>query len=323
MQRRIILSIVVVSIMTVLLAVPSSYAMNAVASIKRAQGSIDIERDDSVLTGRKGLILYDKDLVITHKKSKVTIVFRDGSIIRLFPNTRFLIAKSAETKKGSRRFLNNFMLKMGSFWGKFTKKGHKTVINTPTATCGIKGTAVSFSERNGKLSVSLSSGKVVLSNDDESVDLQPGRMVKNIVKRGSIKNKVMDLPYRITIRPDRTKIQLPKPGRETEISFSVQLVDLKTDQNISKSGSVYVSLDLDKIVFPSNLRLNSRGYARFTATVKPFQDKDYKNGQVEIHAIMDGEEFMNVGSGITVLTYDIPKKRSKTIKIDANTGRIR
>jgi len=117
----------------------------ATASIKDIQGNVDVERKGNIITARKGLILHDNDLVLTNSRSKVTIIFRDGSVIRLFSNTKFLIEKSVEVKKGTRKFINRFILRVGSFWGKFTKNIQNTVIKTPTATCGIKGTSVSLS----------------------------------------------------------------------------------------------------------------------------------------------------------------------------------
>jgi len=37
---------------------------------------------------------------------------------------------------------------------------------------------------------------------------------------------------------------------------------------------------------------------------------------------MDGEKFINVSSGFTMMTYDMPKSSIKTIKIDSQSGEI-
>lgn len=305
-----------------LLTLSSHAKQEAVASIKKIQGTVDIERDNKILPARTGLILYDQDMVVTSKKSKVSIIFRDGTVIRLFPNTRFLIEKSVETEKGSRRFLHNFILKVGSFWGKFTQKRQETVIKTPTATAGIKGTNAIFAVREDGLSVGLSMGKISINNDNETIELQPGRIVKGITKKGTIKDKITDMPYRLVINPDHRKIVLPQPGNENELFFTLQLIDIKTNKNVSQSGAVHVSPETDRITFSSSINLNSRGYARIKATIKPFQEKDYDDGEIEILAIMDGEEFIDVGAARTFLTYDLPQKKSRTIKIDAKTGKI-
>ena len=63
-------------------------AINAVASIKAISGEVKIERLKRNIPGRKGLVLNDKDIVITGHRAKTTILFRDGSEIRLFQNSR-------------------------------------------------------------------------------------------------------------------------------------------------------------------------------------------------------------------------------------------
>ncbi len=313
--------------LAIFLYAPAGFALDVVATIKEIKikdksGYVDVikKKDNKKVSGIPGMILNDKDWIKTGGKSKVTIEFRDGSVIRLFQHTEFLIERSKESEKGSRRFLHNFKLKLGSFWGKFTKKRQKTVIRTPTATCGIKGTTVAFSEKSGKLDVSLSTGKVSIENESEMIDLEPGKMAQKITRRGSIRDKVSDLPYLITIKPDNNRIELPKMGNKKELYFTLQLVNNKTNQNISRPGSVYISLRLDKIKFRQDIRLNSRGYARVKAIVRPFTDKeDYGNGNVEIIAVMDGEKYLDTGAGHTTLTYDVPGS-IKTIKIKARSG---
>lgn len=298
-------------------------AINAVASIKDTSGEVKIERSSRNIPGRKGLILNDKDVVITGLNAKVTILFRDGSEIRLFQNTRFIIEKSNELKGSQRGFLNNFFLKAGSFWGKFTRNTQKTRISTPTATCGIKGTSVSFSEHNGKLDVSLSTGAIELENEDQKIDLTAGKMVQGITRTGSFKEKVKDLPFRLVLQPDSSKINLPSAGNESKVDLTLQIVNVKTQQNEYRSAAVFFSVRSDKIIFPERIMLNERGYARVTATVKPFQKADYGDGRLEIVAVAEGESAMDIGTGQSLLTYDVPRQHRKTIHIDATSGEIK
>ncbi|MCP4753631.1 MAG: FecR domain-containing protein [Proteobacteria bacterium] len=314
---------IILYIIVFLFITPSVNAISAVASIKTSQGDVKIQRVNRMITGRKGLVLNDEDLIITGQSAKATILFRDGSEIRLFQNTRFVIEKSQEAKGARRGFLNRFKLNVGAFWGKFAKGSQTTKIVTPTATCGIKGTNASFSQRKEGLNVSLSQGAIELENEDEKIVLHSGKMIKGVTKRGSFKHNVTDIPYRIGITPDSKKIQIPTEGNEGKINFTIQIYNVKTKHNVERSGNIFISLPLDKIVFPSKIRLNKRGYKRVTARIKPFQKGDYGNGRVEITAIADGESYMNVGSGQTILTFDIPEKIQKTIRIDANTGKIR
>jgi hypothetical protein len=301
------------------------FALNAVASLKKVDGHVQVERrtPDKKLIGRIGLVLKDQDTIITGNRSKATILFRDGSEIRVFQKTRFTISNSKESgSSGSRLFINKLILKLGSFWGKFSKGKQKTFIETPTATAGIKGTIVSFKEQNGKFSASLATGSVSIKNDDASVILTPGKMVNEISKTGSIKDKIVNLPYQIQISPDQQRIYIPPAGEESSVYLSLQLIDVKSNKNVNQKGPIYLSVNSDKLIFPDKISLNNRGYTRIKATVKPFLSKDYKDGKIEIIAIMDGEKFINVSSGFTMMSYDMPKSSIKTIKIDSQSGEI-
>ncbi|NQU64464.1 MAG: FecR domain-containing protein [SAR324 cluster bacterium] len=322
MIKNAFLSAMFVMALLVSLWVPDSFAANAVASIKDFKGSIAIERGDRNLSVRKGLILYDKDTVVTGKNAKVTIVFRDGSLIRLFSNTRFLIEKSVESKKGSRKFLHHFFLELGSFWGKFTKKYQSTVIRTPTATAGIKGTIVSMLERDATLTVSLSAGAVTLTNDDNTLDLQPQQIATDVTRRGSIGDKIENLPFHLTIKADQTEIKAPEAGEEVEIFFTLQIVQKTSNQNVLRSGPIYISHGFDNILFEPNIHLNARGYARIKARVKPFEGKNNVQEAIKITAIMDGETFIDVDAGQTYLTILQTGQKTKRLLLDVNSNKI-
>lgn len=306
-----------------LLSVPQTlHAINAVASIKASTGDVKVNRENRQLTGREGLVLNDGDIITTDKNAKATLLFRDGSIIRLYQNTKFVIEQSVERESSHRGFFNRFKLTLGSLWGKFSKNRQQTVIRTPTATCGIKGTSVALSQRGGALDVSLSTGIVELENEDEKIELEPGKMIKGITKRGSFKDKVSDIPYRIMIKPDNQKVSIPAEGNQTSISFTLQIIDVKSKLNVPKAARVLITVPSDKIRFPESIRLNSRGYKRISADVLPFQKADYGNGRLEVTAVAEGQHNMDIGIGLTTLTYDIPKKTPRVLRIDANSGTI-
>lgn len=307
----------------VLLVAPQAlYAINAVASIKASIGDVKVSRDNKSISGRKGLILNDGDTIITEKNAKATILFRDGSIIRLYQNTQFVIEQSVENDSAHRGFFNRFKLSVGSLWGKFSKNRQRTLISTPTATCGIKGTSVALSQKATSLDVALSTGLVELENEDEKIELEPGKMIKGITKRGSFQSKIEDIPYQILIMPDNKQIHIPSEGNQGTISFTLQIVDVKSRQNVAKSTRVFITVPSDKIEFPESIRLNARGYARISATIMPFQQADYGTGRLEVTAVVEEQRNMDIGSGQTVLVFDIPKKVPRVLRIDANSGAI-
>ncbi len=305
-----------------LLAGKPAVAVEAVASVKKIKGPVDVQRKNTTIAARTGLILHDKDLVVTHNRSRITIIFRDGSEIRLFPNTKFLIEKSHESPNGPRRFLHNFKLKVGSFWGKFSRNHQRTAVVTPTATVGIKGTTVALAERDSKLDVTLSTGKVQITNQTDSVELTAGNIAEKIVKEGSIKDKIKPLYYQIVIKGDQSRITIPSKGNVKELQFTLQMVDTRTNENVERTGEVYISIATENIVFEDNIRLNPRGYARIKAKVLAPEKIDTTIDKVEIFALMDGEEYMDVRAGSTTLFLDYDEATKKKLKIDARSGKL-
>lgn len=294
-------------------------ALNVVASIKQKVGEVSILREKRVLPAQPGLILKDQDTVVTGHRGRLTIIFRDGSEIRLFQNTTFKIEQTKEAEGGKRGFLNRFKLKLGSFWGKFARSKQRTTIQTPTATCGIKGTNVSFSESTEGLNISLSNGLVEVQNETERLTLTPGKKVEGVQRQGKIQNKIKDIPYRLWLKAE-TALEVPEEGVRT-LTLSVQLMNVKTKSNAYKSGKIYFSSNIDQVIFPP-VQLNARGFANFQVTVKPFKEADYDKGKLDLFAIMDGAEIMNVGSGFMTLPIKTSQKRTRTFHIDASVGAI-
>ena len=310
------------ALLTLVFLSPPVMAMDAIASFGKLGGNIQVLRESRKIPGREGLILNDQDIVVTGRNSRVTIIFRDGSEIRLFEDTRFVIERSQESTSGDRRIFYNFKLKLGSFWGRFSKGRQNTLVETPSATIGIKGTNVAFSQKGSKLTVALSEGRVSVENEDGTINLEPGYRIEGVAKRGELKSKINKMPYEVSIKPDDPKIKVPTRGEVEQVYFSIQLIDSKTKQNYGKKGMVFISLDSDKLIFPDGIKLNKRGYARVKATIKPFQKVDYKNGQLEIYAVMGGKQSMEIAAGQTLLIFDVPQKIKRTIRVDMTSGHI-
>lgn len=294
-------------------------ARNIVASIKQKVGDVSILREKRVLPASKGAILKDQDSIVTSGTGKVTIIFRDGSEIRLFRNTTFKIEKTREAGHKNRGFFNRFKLKVGAFWGKFARSKQRTTIETPTATCGIKGTNVSFAEGEQGLDVSLSNGLVEVRNETETILLQPGKQIEGIQKEGGFADKVKDITYRLWLRAE-TAMEVPKEGTHI-LTLSVQLVNTKTQNNAYKSGNIYFSSNIEQVSFPP-VTLNSRGFANFQVTIKPFKKADYDKGKLDLFAIMDGADSMDVGSGFITLPFKTPQDKTRSFHIDASQGII-
>lgn len=322
MKKKNYFSALIFSVLLFFSCAINTFAAGTVASLGKVKGDVSIKLNVNgrIISGNDGFLLKDGDLVITGKGTNVSVIFRDGSEVRIFENTKFLIEQAVEEKGSGRNFKYDFFMKVGSFWGKFIKGRQKTTIKTPTATIGIKGTSLKVKAEKDKSGLVLSEGKVSVKNEDSSAVIDAGKMIDTIMETGKIKTR--DIPYKIFISTADTKLKFPKIGSSTH-HLSLQLINQKTKQNLKRPGNVLISSPIDKMIFPQQIKLNSRGYARVPVTLKPLEDKDYRtNGFIEIYALMDGAKYFDIGSGQITLTYDIPPKIKKYL-IDSNTGDVK
>lgn len=104
-----------------------------------------------------GVPLFPGDLIETLRESKAELVYGDGAIMRIKPQTLIEVQP--------------FSLKIfkGKMWHKFTKRGTEFVIDTPSLVAGIRGTVfdVAVSSR-GKAVLSVMEGAVAVTGKTRS-----------------------------------------------------------------------------------------------------------------------------------------------------------
>ena len=116
-------------------------ASDAVATMMEVNGNVEVTLSRTLRTtqGRNGLLLYAKDRIRTGLDGKATILFRDGSRLRLFENTEFVIEAVTEQKSNTgRSFQYKLLLKLGAIWSHFAENHQDTKIQTKDATISIQ-----------------------------------------------------------------------------------------------------------------------------------------------------------------------------------------
>lgn len=111
--------------------------------IKKVSGSVDIKRQTTQVKAKTGALLLKEDVLITGSNGYAGMIFTDGTVITVGPETEFRIdayvfAPQAEAYDFS------FYLEKGSavyHSGKISKLSPESVkVSTPKATVGIRGT---------------------------------------------------------------------------------------------------------------------------------------------------------------------------------------
>ena len=291
-----------------------------IASLQRVEGPVQVTlaANKEATQGRNGLLLHTGDTVVTGQDGHATIKFRDGSEIRLFPNTNFVV--EAKEEPGAHRFFSvNLLMKVGSFWGHFVKQRQVANINTPTATIGIKGTTLRVVERDSQARVALTEGLIGVSNDRDQVELKPGERLPNFRRTDTLADKVEAIPYKLALSSDQKKLEF-RNNAPVEVAISVQLVDVKTGNPIRRAGPLYLRSNYDKIDYPVQATLDARGFARVMIHVRPPEPADANlNGNVYVWALLDQEQADDTAEGRIHFTVPVPPSQER-IRVESQTG---
>lgn len=294
---------------------------DTVASLARLDGRVQVIKGEtgSTQSGRNGLLLKAGDTVITKAKTRVTIKFRDGSEVRMFPNSRFLIQQIKESRAKARSFSFKLFLKLGSIWGKFTPQRNVATLNLPTATIGIKGTAFRAVHRGDKSRVALTEGRVEVTNDTGSVTLVPGKRLTDFTRSDDLTTKVEDIPFKVDIRSETQKVTFPR-NQPQEVFVTLQLQNIKTGAEVRRAGKIYFRSDYDGIAYPPEGALNQRGFARLPLVISPPVPKDEKlDGNIFVWALIDEESADDTVEGRILFTFPVAGGKQR-IRIEADTG---
>lgn len=179
-----------------------------VASLQNMLGRVQVvqKSNGETVQGKVGLLLRAGDTIVTQDDSRATIKFRDGSEIRLFQNTRFVLQTAKESVGTDRSFKYDLLLKAGSLWGLFVKQQQVAKLSTPTATIGIKGTSLRVTESNNKARVALTEGLIDVGNERKTIELEPGKRLTDFSRVDDIATKVEAIPYKLDLKSEKRKL---------------------------------------------------------------------------------------------------------------------
>lgn len=292
-----------------------------VASLDRLEGraQVLVSETNRTVQGRNGLLLKDGDTVITKEKSRVTVKFRDGSEVRLFPRSQFVIQATRESRGKQRSFSYRLFLKLGSIWGQFAPQRQVASIGMPTATIGIKGTTLRATHRDGKGRVALTEGRVEVRNERSKVDLVPGKRLPDFSATEDLTKIVQDIPLKVDVKSEKRKLEFANNQPE-EVFVTLQLINIKSGAEVHRAGKVYFRSDYGRITYPPVSNLNQRGFARLPLVIAPPSPSDDKlDGNVYVWAVIDEETADDTAEGKILFTIPVRGGKER-IRVESNTG---
>ncbi len=292
-----------------------------VASLHSISGRVQVlqKSNGETVEGRTGLLLHSGDTVVTSDQSRATIKFRDGSEVRLFQNTRFVLQGARESAGTDRSFKLDLLLRVGSLWANLVKQRQTARIATPTATIGIKGTTLRVTELDNKSRVALTEGLVDVSNSNGTVELDAGKRLTEFTRTDDLATKVQPIPYKLEIRANKKQLTF-EGGQPEEVFVSLQLVQVGSGREVARPALIYFRSNYDKITFPTMAKLDDRGFARVSLRFAPPEPSDAAlNGSVFVWAVVDQSDADDTGEGRALFTVPVPSGQDK-IRIDVDKG---
>lgn len=90
-----------------------------------------------------------------------------------------------------------------------------------------------------------------------------------------------------------------------EVWIEVRLVVVGTGKKVSRPGPLYLTSDYEGIVFPSQARLDARGFARLKLVIAPPGAADLRQlqGRFTVWVLIDEEDAGDTIEGRMVFTY--------------------
>ncbi|MEK9665597.1 MAG: FecR family protein [Deltaproteobacteria bacterium] len=307
-------------VLTLCLLITSSFAalaQDAVATLYSSTGVVEVTLSKSMRTtqGREGLLLYERDLVRTGVDGKATILFRDGSEIRLFENTEFQIQEASEQGAGERSFRRKLFLRFGAFLSNFFGRSDHTVIETPHFQLKPEGTSFHVQALKEQGSVALFSGKLLVQNVRGKALLEPGEAVLGVNRGDILSDRIEMLTQQLQLQADPKELVRGRSSQKLLLRIQARG---REGQRIGAGLPIRIMTDGEGVRIPGELSLDKEGKAEVEVQLLA-PDRLYRKGLLRFNVMVDDPRGLKI-SGTEI---EIRKPGAvKRLEIDADTGQI-
>ncbi len=211
-------------------AIASTHAATPIAKITQFKGEVLIVSGEqlSKVTG-VGQPINDGDSVQT-RNGEAHITFNDGAMMTIRPYTNTLI-QEAEEQSGwflfkTKDLVRRITCQVGNLWFKSGASGRKNYLQSPTAVCGLRGSAADFGfnhvmtylrEIDGSFDTM---GPVARVTADFFDTLQAN--AQNVAGQNPVYNKLNDA-YNRTLQAQKTGTALDQAGAKVALLDAVKL----------------------------------------------------------------------------------------------------
>lgn len=147
-------------VLAALVQAPALWAQ-AIGVVAQVEGEVQLLRGDNVLIAERGVELEAADIVATGEQASAQLDMEDGSILKLGPATRLVLAEyRLDTDKG----VVSSTLDLLSGWMRFAiaklRPSGNYAMNTPSLTIGVRGTEGTIGADAAQAALDLHEGAV-------------------------------------------------------------------------------------------------------------------------------------------------------------------
>lgn len=294
-----------------------------IAALQELRGEVNLTLQENGRTAaaRPGKLLREDDVIQTGRDGRVTVLFRNGSALRLFENSELSIRRARETLIEERSFEIDLNLKTGSLRANFLPGRQIARLHTPVVQIDVQGTVFRVNEGSQGSTIAVTEGRLLVSNGNSSLTLYPGQRLNQVSFLDDLSEKLETIPTQLVVESAPSRVDLGTSELQT-LTLLLQLTDLQSRRIVRSSGPVYLESDYYNLRFPSSANLDSTGFVRIPVKIgpPPLADKKF-DGRIIIRAFLDGSRFDPHGEGSLILeTVGFPVERK--LAIDATSGMV-
>ncbi|MDX2470765.1 MAG: FecR family protein [SAR324 cluster bacterium] len=257
-----------------------------IAHLEDVSGFIKITHKNGVDGATNEYNIKEGDHITTGPDGKATIVYADGTEVRVFSNSK--------VKASFNNGLLSANVKKGSIWAHIPKRKKnraRFALRTAEAIIGIRGTTLAVDARKPeKTNIGMFEGVVSVRNGKLKTSLASGQLMRGVEKTGSLKKKIEPITQHLEVTSSTKALDLQ---RTDSLRINVKLVSSGATPPPTE-GLVFISVNIRQTTLNRQLTLDAHGRAQ--TTIK-FNTKTPKKNVLVVHALM--EDNWEVASGVT------------------------
>ena len=158
-----------------------------IGKVSATRGDVLIQRDVDELKVSRGMLVKEKDIVITKKLSRVQIVLNDRTVIMIGPKSKFSFdtySAEKDNAEAKMKIHHGIFKAITGEIGKIAPQRFK--IKTKTSTIGIRGTHFMGIIEDELEKIACIKGELVIRVDGKSYSVLAGNMLT--IFKGKVKN---------------------------------------------------------------------------------------------------------------------------------------